>query len=324
MSLRKSPVWTGLFLFSFLCLQVACTESGSRVSTKPVVQVNQHQLLAKEFSQRLARRLKDLDALTAKDPTTVQNAKDEIIRQFVVRSLLMDWGLAHDIKVPDAALDKEVERLRANYPDDLSFRRSLAEESLSFSEWREELRHSMIERAVFSKLAEKIKSPSDDEISKYFADNRDRFKKKERVFIRQIVVDEESKAEMLKAEVKGHDFATLAKKYSIAPEAEQGGSVGWIEKGSVDFFDPVFSQAIGAVSPVIHSPFGYHLVKVEKKLPASNGTLDDARPQIARQIRGSREQAEFVSWLDAQIRSSRVLKDDQLIKAITVETRSVQ
>lgn len=278
----------------------------------------------KEFSQRLARRLKDLDALTAKDPATVQNAKDEIIRGYIVRSLLMDWALAQNIRISDSQVDEEAARLRANYPDDLSFRRALAEENLSFSEWREEVRHSLIERAVFEKIGEKIKNPSEDEVRRYFEENRARFKKKERVFIRQIVVDEESKAELLRNEIRTKDFSSLAKKYSIAPEAPQGGAVGWVEKGTVDFFDPVFSQNIGTVSQVIHSPFGFHLIKVEKKLPPSNGSLDDVRPQIIRQIRAQREQAEFVAWLDSQIRSSQILKDEQALRAINVETRSIE
>lgn len=317
----SSPVSTGLFLFLAL-ISAGCTSGTSKVSTRPVVQVNAHPLSAKEFATKLGQRLKDLDAVTAKDPSTIQNAKDEIIKGFIVQSLILDWARAKDVRVADADLDKEVEKIRAGYPDDLAFRRSLAAENMSFSEWREELRKTMIERAFFAKLNEGIKPPTEDEIKKYFEENREPFKKKERVYLRQIVTDEETKAQLLRSETKTTDFATVAKKYSSAPEAANGGLVGWVEKGTVDFFDSAFTQPVGSISQVIRSPFGYHILKVEKKLPASNGTLDEARPTIVRELKGKREQAEFVAWLDGQIRSAKISRDDELVRSIRVETRS--
>jgi peptidyl-prolyl cis-trans isomerase C len=317
----KSPVLAGLFIFSLLILS-GCPSGSPKISTRPVAQVNDHQLSTREFALRLARRLKDLDALSAKDPLTVQNAKDEILKDFIVQSLIIDWVRTKDMKVPDADVDKEVQKIRAGYPDDLSFRRSLASENMSFSEWRESLRYSLIERAFFAKLREKIKNPSEDEIKKYFEENRALFRKKERVSLRQIVVDEESKAEILKTEIKTKDFATIAKKYSNAPEAKNGGLVGWVERGTVDFFEPAFLLPVGGTSQIIQSPFGYHILRVEKKLPASAGSLDDARPDIIKTLVARREQAEFVSWMDGQIRSSRILKDQELIQTIKVETRS--
>lgn len=317
----KGPVSSGLLLLGILFL-AGCTSRSQKISTRPVAQVNDHQITAKEFANKLARRLKDLDALSAKDPLTVQNAKDEIIKSFILRSLALDWARTQNLSVSEKELDAEIESARANYPDDLSFRRALAQENLSFSEWREEMRYSMIEKLVFKKIGEKIKSPTDDEIRRAYEEKKDSFRKKDRIYLRQIVTDDEAKADLIKAELKKKDFAETAKKYSSAPEAKEGGLVGWIEKGSVDFFDPAFNLPIGAVSSIIKSPFGYHILKVEKKLPASKGTLDEVRPLLVREIRAKKEQSEFVAWLDGQIRSSKVLKDQELIHSVTVDTRS--
>lgn len=315
-----SPAMTGLFILSLLA-QVSCTSNYQKVSTKPVVKVNDHVLSTKEFSNQLARRLKDLDALTAKDPNTVQRTKEEVIKTFLVKSLTLDWARAQSISISESTLDKEVEKYRANYPDDLSFRRLLAQENLSFSEWREELRYTLLEQAVFKKLNEKLVAPTEAEIKRYYDEHKDQFKKKERIYLRQILTDEQGKADLLKTQVKTKDFAEVAKKYSIAPEAKVGGVVGWIEKGSVDFFDPLFTNAVGSITQ-IKSPFGFHVVKVEKKAAASTLSIEEARSQITRALMAQREQAEFVKWLDAQLRSSKVLRDNELIAAINVETRA--
>lgn len=321
MKFLKSPALTGLFILSLLGMGTACTSNYQKLSSKPVVKVNDHVLTAKEFSNQLARKLKDLDALTAKDPSTVHRTKEELLRSFIVKSLTLDWARANSLVVTEGDLDKEVDKYRANYPDDLSFRRLLAQENLSFSEWREELRYTLVERAVFKKLNERVKPPTDNEIKHFYDEHKEQFKKKERIYLRQIVTDEQGKADLLKTQVKTKDFAELAKKYSVAPEGKAGGLVGWIEIGTVDFFDPLFKSGVGSVTQ-LKSPFGFHVVKIEKKAPAGITPLEEVRNQIVRTLTAQREQAEFVKWLDAQLRSSKVLRDNELINSIVVETRT--
>jgi peptidyl-prolyl cis-trans isomerase C len=71
-SFLRSPAISGLF---YLCIGLsfsACDLGASRVAAKPVVKVNDQVLSAKEFADRLARRLKNFDALAAKDPNNVK------------------------------------------------------------------------------------------------------------------------------------------------------------------------------------------------------------------------------------------------------------
>ncbi|HEY8271796.1 MAG TPA: SurA N-terminal domain-containing protein, partial [Pseudobdellovibrionaceae bacterium] len=236
----KSPAVTGLFILNLLLVVNGCTSNYQKLSTKPVIKVNDHVLTAKEFSNQLARKLKDLDALTAKDPSTVHRTKEQLLRSFLVKSLTLDWARANSLVINENDIDKEVDKYRANYPDDLSFRRLLAQENISFSEWRENLRYTLIERAVFKKLNERIKPLSEIEIKHYYDEHKEQFRKKERIYVRQIVTDEQGKADLLKSQVKSKDFAELAKTYSVAPEAKAGGLVGWVEIGNIDFFDPLF------------------------------------------------------------------------------------
>lgn len=318
MKFLKSPAQTGLFILLSLFL-VGCPSNYQKVSTKPVEKVNDHVLTAKQFANQLARRLRSFDALAAKDPNNIVRIKEEILRDFLVKSLTLDWARSQNIIIAEAALDKEIDSLRAHYPDDLSFRRSLAQENLAFSEWREELRYSLVEKEVFKKINEKVRASTEEEVKRYYEDHKDRYKRKERIYLRQIVVDEEAKADAIKTDLKTVDFATLAKKFSITPEAKAGGVIGWIENGSVDYFDPLFTA--GPALQTIKSPFGVHLIRVEKKAPATTLPLEEVKPQILRALKAQREQAEYVAWLDAQLRSSKVLKDYELINSIKVDTK---
>lgn len=317
----KSPALTGLFYLSLCVFISGCDLGASRVASKPVVKVNDHSLSAKDFADKLARRLKNFDALSAKDPNNVKRAKEDVIRVFVLQALVEDYAEANKIKVDDAELEKEINQFRSSYPDDLSFRRVLADENLSMSDWKAELQQTLLARKVFQKLNEQIQAPTPEEVRSYYEKNKNLFKRKERIYLRQIIVDDLSKAQSIRDELKKKDFSDLAKKYSVSPEAKNGGLVGWVEKGSVDVFDKAFTLPVGGMSQVLESSYGFHIFKVERKTGPGFATIEEVKDEISQTIKGQKEQAQFSDWLDKQIRSSRVLRDNELLSAISVETR---
>ena len=279
-------------------------------------------MTAKEFSAVLARKLKDLDSLSAKDPGFVDRTKQQILKDFISRSLTLDYARSQNLALEEKSLDQEVDRVRASYPDDLSFRRELALENQSFAEWREQIRYNLIEKLVFTKINEKAKSLGDDELRKYYEQRKDFFKRKERISFHQIVLEDEARAEFIKTELKKKPFEELAKKYSLTPEAKAGGLVGWIEKGTVDYFDPLFIKPLGQILGPIKTPFGYHLIRIDKKGPAATAPFEELKLLLVKELQAKSEQAAYISWLDSQLRASKVLKNVDLINAIKIETRS--
>ena len=99
---KKSPALTGLFVFLSLAL-VGCPSSYQKLSTKPVEKVNDHVLTSREFANQLARRLRQFDALVAKDPNNIHRIKEEILKDFLVKSLTLDWA---DFKLLQAELQE--------------------------------------------------------------------------------------------------------------------------------------------------------------------------------------------------------------------------
>jgi peptidyl-prolyl cis-trans isomerase C len=312
--------WGRLFLSLSLAL-AACESKRDALSSKPLMKVNERSLRVQEFSSLLARRLKDLDALSAKNSQTLKMVKEEILRAFIIESLILDYASSKKIEVSSAELDKEVENIRQVYPDDLSFRKALAEENVSFVEWREQLRLRLLEKKVFAQLNQGSVAPTAEEVKQYYNQNLSQFKTKERIYIRQIVVEERAKAELMKAESAKKGLESLARQYSIAPEAKSGGAVGWVAKDEVDFFEPLFAYKIGVTGPIFKSPYGYHVAVVEKKSPASTLAFEEVKGRIENQLRAQKEQALFTAWLDSQLRSSRVWRDYKLIDAVTVDTK---
>jgi peptidyl-prolyl cis-trans isomerase D len=146
-----------------------------------------------------------------------------------------------------------------------------------------------------------LAAPSDDEIKAYYDEHRDdRFTAPEEVRARHILIklppaaDEKARAaartnaeDVLAKVKKGADFAKLAQDVSEDPgTAGKGGDLGLFSRGHmVPAFDAAaFALEPGAVSDVVETPFGFHIIKVEEKLPGGQKPLDAVRDEIVKTL----------------------------------------
>jgi len=121
---------------------------------------------------------------------------------------------------------------------------------------------------------------TDEELQRYYRRNLDQYEIQEQVKAAHILlrVQKDADAEtvqkrreltntLLKQLQDGADFAQWAKTYSDdKSNAAQGGDLGTFNRGTMvsEFEDIVFTMRPGQLSPVIQTPFGFHIVKVEE------------------------------------------------------------
>lgn len=310
-------------LFSFLLLLCGCDFWASRsLKSKVLVDVNGHKLTAAEFSRELAVSLRDQDALSAKDPRTLEFHKKKIVEDFIVRILNEEWARENDVLIKAETLDEEIRKVQSSYPTDLAFQEALVSEGLTFKEWKDRLQETLLQKAVTEKVTAKVDPPTDAEMQTYFREHRNDFIVREAAQIRQILVSSESDAKAIEVELKkGKRLADLAKKYSISPEGSQGGLVGWVEKGLTDVFESAFRMKQGQRSPIVKSSFGYHIFEVMGRKPSKSQSFDDAKSEIKRILMEKKTQSLYLSWLEERVRKARVFKDQEFIDAVKVETK---
>ncbi len=92
---------------------------------------------------------------------------------------------------------------------------------------------------------------------------------------------------------KPDDFATVARLNSVDGSATRGGDLGWVEPGDMV---PQFEEAMnklkpGEISPIVRTPYGYHLIQVEGRQVDKDGSPERLRAQ-ARQAIGQKKLAE--------------------------------
>lgn len=76
--------------------------------------------------------------------------------------------------------------------------------------------------------------------------------------------------------LSGSDFEQLARRFSIDRSVvRNGGRMGYITAGKLPytFEDAAYTTPVGEISPVIETPFGFHIVKVNDRRPARGQVL---------------------------------------------------
>ncbi|MFQ2667575.1 peptidylprolyl isomerase [Aeromonas caviae] len=139
----------------------------------------------------------------------------------------------------------------------------------------------------------------------YYDQHQDLFQRPERRQVAHILIpfgkDEkaaEQKAEAVLAKAKaGDDFAALAKADSSDTfSAKKGGELDWFEKGVMD---PAFEKAAfalakaGALSAVVKSPFGFHIIKLLGVEPAKTKPFVDVMSDTIARLQSEKAKEQF-------------------------------
>jgi peptidyl-prolyl cis-trans isomerase C len=311
-----------ILLFS-LVLFISCDFMRPSLARKVVIDVNGQQMTAENFAEELAFRLRDQDALSAKEPKLVRVMKEKISEEFTVQVLTEAWARENSIVVKADELEAQIQAVQKSYPEDLAFQQALTDEGVSFKKWRERMHDTILQKKVAEKVVEPATAPTDAEAEAFYRENRSQFMTQETAQVRQILVATESDAKSIEDQMKrGKSMTELAKKYSISPEAPQGGMVGWIEKGLTDVFEPAFRMKVWQKSPIIKSSFGYHIFEVTGRKPAKAKAFTEVKNEIKRILMEKKQQSLYLAWLEEQVRKARVFKDQAFIDALKVETKA--
>jgi foldase protein PrsA len=210
------------------------------------------------------------------------------LQQLVQETLIEQYAKTNNITVTDAEITAREDQIKANFPGD-AWNQMLASRGLSEADVRSALR----DQVILDKALSKDVKITPAQIKEYYDKNHAQFDKPATATARQILVSNLTLANQVEADLKaGQSFADLAKKYSIDPVSkDKGGDLGSFRQGQmVPAFDKyAFSAPIGAISPPIKSPFGYHIVQVESRVPAQKSTLASATPQVIDQLRQQQE-----------------------------------
>ncbi len=241
------------------------------------------------------------EAILRQSRMTVQEFEDgirtDIIRE-KLRNLITDAVLVTDKEVEADYRDRN-EKAKVSYVsfEPGPFANSVAVNETDLKSYYEKNKESYRipeQRKVKYLLADTTRlretvQVSDSELRNYYQQNLSNYQLPEMVRAAHILFKTEGKSpeevEKIRAKAtqvllqakKGEDFAGLARKYSEDSTAANGGDLGFFRKGQMvpPFENAAFSLGVDAISDLVTTTFGFHIIKALQKQPAHTQKFEE-------------------------------------------------
>jgi len=221
----------------------------------------------------------------------------QVLERMIVEKAQIQLAVENGVRIDDAQLDRAVQRVaEQNNMSVQVFRDRLEREGQSFAAFRDELRTQiMIERIRSHEVDDKIQV-GEGEVDAYLAAlNGVSPDAQPEVDIAQVLVrvpenatadqiaKQKAKADdVYRQAAGGADFGKLAATYSDAPEALQGGELGYrpLDRLPQLFVDAVLPLDAGGIAAPVRSPNGFHILKVVAKRSAAAAKAGGAQAPV--------------------------------------------
>lgn len=154
----------------------------------------------------------------------------------------------------------------------------------------------LLARIYLDRQSRDLKPPTEEEAKAYYQKNKDQFLTPESVHLHHILVNTEKEAKAVMDRLKkGEKFADIASQVSICPSKNKGGDLAWLPKGSLvpEIEEVAFTVKQGVPTGPVKSKFGYHVLWVEDRKPAEEGSFEQAREYIMEQLKFQAQQDNY-------------------------------
>ncbi|MFI5235917.1 MAG: peptidylprolyl isomerase [Gemmatimonadales bacterium] len=296
MTVGLRPALLATVLFAFPAGLAAQTPADTGESVDHIVAVvGNVPILESQIQENIFARQQGGQAPPS-SPDSLRTLRKQVLSDLVDEELMVQQAerdtTIHvtDEEVADA-VDQQVRSVRGHFTSELDYRSELKKAGfISAEEYRrwltDQQRRTFFQKRLVDGLFDggKLKpiTPTTKELRAYFESARDKGgTRKAAIAFKQIVVAPHPSPEALRiarttadsiarALRAGADFAQTARRFSQDPGSkEQGGELGWFRRGRmVQAFDAAaFRLKPGVISDPVESPFGFHVIQVERIQP---------------------------------------------------------
>jgi len=276
----------GLALFLCPAMAAQAPRSSQPVLIDRIVAiVNDEAITARELDERMQFAMKQLAKQgTAPPPRNV--VERQLLERMISDRVQLQYAKESGLRVDDTELDRAIARIaEQNKLTPQEMRAALEGDGVPFPKFREDIRSEIImsrlrEREVDNKIV-----VTESEIDALLASSASGEMRNDDVNLSHIliVVPENARPEQVQARraraeearaelAKGADFKQVAAAFSEAPDALQGGDMGWRsgERLPTIFYDAIKNLKPGQASEILRSANGFHIVRLNERRGATS------------------------------------------------------
>ena len=341
----RNIVWAGVILIT-----VAVAVPNGQIIEQVLVKVNGEIITKTDLETRQISALRqrnpnfrpDSDAALQKalaevTPAVIVDAVDEM--------LMVQRGKELGYTMGTEQFNNIVENIKKEnkIETDEALQAALKQEGMTMADLRRQLERTMLIQQVQQREIMQKLQVTDTELKTYYDAHKNEFGTTPQMTLREITINvpttaqginvaqddaARAKAEEVRGKIiAGEPFPRLAADYSDSGSKANGGLVGPLSKNDLsdELQKALAGMKTGDVTPVLRTPRGYQIIKIEMLQDSTTKSFEDARSDIADKIANEKRQGEFQKYI-ARLRSEAIIdwKNDEIRKAYEVGLKQEQ
>lgn len=280
-----------------------------------VVRVGDRIITRTQYLKRLYDGMTEIEQSTPPDQVAArkEEMKKNLLNDLIAELLIKDRADRLGLSVTEAEVKEAVARLKQQYgiSTDEQFEESLRKSGMTRTEMEARLRDTLITNKVFARELRSRENLTDRELRERYDREKERYRLPERAHLRAIVIPRpedaaaaekaRQRAEEVAAQAKtAQDFAALAASVPESVTKEKGGDMGEVARGELlpDLDKAVFNAQPGAVLGPIATKSGWHIVKVESRLPSEIPAFESIKDRLRREVDDEAFQRDYKAYIE--------------------------
>lgn len=284
---RRFPAWSALLAAATFTACVSAqgpAPARSSVSLERVVPidrviaiVNDEALTQYDINEQKRVVLNQMKAQKVTPPAPDVLDK-QLLERLITERALLQFAKETGIRVDDTQVERTILRIAEDNKLSVEdFRKMVEREGILYAKYREDIRNEVIIQRLREREVEGRVNVSDAEVDHFLAtsDVQSGGDIEYRLVHILVLVPEQASPDQIEARQRraetalrelrsGAEFGQVAASFSDAPDALQGGTLGWRAPARLPtvFADPVRQMKVGDVAGVLRSASGFHIVKL--------------------------------------------------------------
>ncbi len=252
----------------------------------------------KTYSRADLERFFDSRLNEFRDPDTADKTKSNLLESFVEEKLLLGQAERVKAEVEPQAVQAMLQKI-AGSGVEVPGRRT---EAARDTELERNVAESLKIQAYIHNHLLKDVALADEECEAYYESHMSDYVSNDRVHVHEILVDDPGRAQKIEAMLaakRNRNFSDLARLYSRAPSAADGGDMGIFQRGELpeEFEKVIFSLRPGTASRIVQTSYGYHIFLVEEKILAHQQRFWEVKEAVREKLLLERKRAVIANEL---------------------------
>lgn len=302
MKMKISRIVFSLILISFSI----CGSISADVIDRIVAVVDNDIVTLVQLRKETAPYFKKMEASGYSDEKEKQMKQEidkKILDALIDQSLTQQEAKKYQISVSDNEINNAVENFKKSRSlGDKEFESALERQGLTLDDYRENVKKQILQSRLINHAVKSKVVILESDIKKEYQANMDKYSGQKKYHLRNILMTGEDEMKKVKKKLDNKGlFQTLAKAYSIAPNASDGGDLGTfdITNFSSDIKLSISKLNKGEYTDVISTAQGFQIFYVEDIVLEGAKTLEQAHDEIHEKLYNIQAEKKFKTWLES-------------------------